>query len=113
MSLDLMQVEAFPTNASTIGFWVDFETGRCLFAVQSVTLKRLLRSTPMLKVAAYTGDRPDAVQSLLEGYMPAPRHPHDVIFMAKLAVEIKSTAWAVAATEDMGECTTFPGRPEL
>lgn len=113
MSLDLMQVETFLINVSTIGFWADFETGRCLFTVQSVVRRGLLRSTAMLKVAACAVERPGAMQTLLEGYMHAPRHAHDVIFMAKLAVEIKSTAWALAATEDMGECTTFPGRPRL
>jgi len=113
MSLDLMQVEAFPIDVSTIGFWADFEKGRCLFTMQSITRRGLLKSTPMLKVSARAVDRPAAAQTLLEGFIPAPRHPHDVIFMAKLAVEIKSTAWAVAATEDIGECMTFPGRPQL
>jgi hypothetical protein len=28
-----------------------------------------------------------------------------------LAIEIKATAWAIAGTEDIGECISFPGRP--
>lgn len=112
MSLDLMQVEAFLVNVSTIGFWVDFEEGRCLFTVQAVKRRGLLKSTPMLKVAALAVDRPIVAQTLLEIHMQAPRHAHDLKFMAQLAVEIKSTAWAVAATEGMGESTTFPGRPK-
>lgn len=114
MCLDLLRVTAFDVDKSTIGFWAEFETGRCLFTVKSVTRKRLLSSTPLLCVTA-SADSLDVIPNevFLDSYMSVPRHKHDVVFMAKLAVEIKSTAWAVAGTEDMGECVSFPGRPTL
>lgn len=114
MCLDLLRVTAFDVDESTIGFWAEFETGRCLFTVKSMTRRRLLSRTPMLCVTA-SADSLDVTPTevFLASYMSEPRHQHDVVFMAKLAMEIKSTAWAVAGTEDMGECVSFPGRPAL
>ncbi len=112
MSLDLMQVEAFLISGSTIGFWANFEAGRCLFTIQSVARRTLMRTVPMLRVAASAvNDSNFPTELLLDGFLRAPHHQHDVTFMASLAMEIKSTAWALAATSDMGECTSFPGRP--
>ncbi len=113
MSLDMLEVESFEMDEATIIFDVKYEGGVTLtFMVRTVRQQGLFQKKPAVAIIATSLDEHMVVCKVhLRTFMRQPKHRSDVQFITEIGMHIKSTAWAIAATEGIGECVTFPGRP--
>jgi len=115
MSLEQLQLTPFRLDEETFAFGLNFEDGsEPTFIIRSVMQAGLFRKKAVVAIIAVSAHQDMSMRKVyLKTYMRAPTHQNDVLFMAELAMHIKSTAWAIAATEDIGECLHFPARPLL
>lgn len=113
--LERMELKPHRLDDETIVFAVRYQDGtEIAFMIRSIVQGMLLRKKPAIAVIAASANDDRSIREVyLSTAIAAPRHPDDVLFTAALAIEIKSTAWAIAATEGMGECLQFPRRPTL
>ena len=115
MALEQLELQPFKLDSETVVFGVQYEDGsEPIFMVRSVVQATWFRRHPgVVIVAAAANEDMSLGKVFLQTFMRAPKHASDKQFVAELAMHIKSTAWAIAGTEDMGECVDFPGRPAI
>ncbi|GEM_PF-6813455 len=115
MCLEQLELTPFRLDAETFVFGLKFEDGsEPIFMIRSAIQAGLFRKKPVVAIIAVSANQDMSLRKIyLKTYMRAPMHQSDVLFMAELAMHIKTTAWAIAGTEDIGECMHFPGRPLL
>lgn len=115
MALEQLELQPFKLDSETVVFGVKYEDGsEPIFMVRSVVQTAwFCRHPGVVIVAAAANEDMSLDKVFLQTFMRAPKHASDTRFVAELAMHIKSTAWAIAGTEDMGECVDFPGKPPI
>jgi hypothetical protein len=90
-----------------------FEDGTVLSLVVMCVAKRgWFREKAVLIVSVVSLDENSrAVQVYMRDTMDVPSGPSDLPFAIKLSAKVRAIAWSLAATSNMGECVSLPGRP--
>ncbi|WP_417583070.1 hypothetical protein [Pelagibacterium sp.] len=112
-SLERLELRPRRLDGETIVFATRYQDGtEVALMIRSIVQTSLFRRSPAIAVVAASANQDWSMREVyLKTCISAPRNPDDLLFTAKLAIEIKSTAWAIAATGDMGDCLQFPGSP--
>lgn len=94
---------------------LDYEHGSASIIVMYTTEQRWFRRTkPVVSLSLVEQDsQTRAVKVHFNETTPIPSGPNDLQFSLRLAVKIRAMAWALAATTNMGECVSLPGRPHI
>lgn len=90
-----------------------YENGAVLSLVVMCIAKRgWFSKTPMLIVSIVElDDKTRSVQIRSRETMAVPTDPDDLTFVLRFTAMVRAMAWTLAATSDMGECVSLPGRP--
>jgi len=96
------------------GCELEYENGLLVHALVMCAAKvrlKLFRSPVVLLSIAEIGPalKPLVIHFKIE--LPFPYERNDVLFSARLGIEIVSSAWALAATLGAGECVSVARRP--
>jgi hypothetical protein len=110
-----MELKPVKLDEETIVFGVEYENGsEPIFMIRSVMQTSLFRKKPMIAIIAGSLNEDMSVRKVyLRTFMRAPTNPDDIEFMIELANHIKSTAWAIADIEEIGDCVTYPRRKQF
>lgn len=92
-----------------------YENGTVLSLVVMCIAKRgWFRETPMLLVSIVElDDNTRVVQVHSRETMAVPTDPDDVPFVLRFTAMVRAMAWTLAATSNIGECVSLPGRPAV
>lgn len=115
MCLERLELTPFQLDGDAIMFGLKYEDGsEPIFMIRSAVQIGMFRKKPVVAIIAASANQDMSLRKVyLKTFMRAPMHKSDVLFMAELAMHVKTTAWAIAATEDMGECLHFAARPRM
>jgi len=90
-----------------------YENGTVLSLVVMCIAKRgWFREKPLLVVSIVAlDDNTRAVQVHSRETMAVPAEPDDMQFVLRFTSMVRAMAWTLAATGNVGECVSLPGRP--
>ena len=112
--LPLVRMRLQPSEAEedVINCSLLYENGTVLSLVAICIAKRgWFRERPLLVVSIVKlDDNTRAVQVYYKETMAVPTDPDDVPFTLRFTAMVRAMAWTVAATSNMGECVSLPGR---
>jgi hypothetical protein len=113
LPLARMKLEPSEAEDDIVSCSLLYENGAVLSLVVMCVAKRgWFREKPMLVVSIVELDEHTrAVQVHSRETMAVPTDPDDVLFVLRLTSMIRAMTWTVAATSNMGECISLPGRP--
>ena len=94
---------------------LDYEQGSVSIIVMYTTEHRWFRrAKPVVSLSLVEQDENTrAVKVHFNETMPIPSGSSDLQFSLRFAAKIKAMAWALAATTNLGECASLPGRPQF
>jgi hypothetical protein len=113
LPLARMKLEPSEAEDDIVSCSLLYENGSVLSLVVMCIAKRgWFREKPMLVVSIVALDETTrAVQVHSSETIAVPTDANDVLFMIRLVAMVRASAWTVAATSNMGECLSLPGRP--
>lgn len=113
MPLERMGLQPSESQDDLISCPLRYEDGSVLSLVVMCIAKRgWFRETPALVISAVTLEgSPRTAMVHFRDTMDYPTGPDDLPFAVRISTKIRAIAWTIAATGDMGECLSLPGRP--
>jgi hypothetical protein len=112
MPLARMELEPSEAEEDIVSCALHYENGTVLSLVVMCIAKRgWFRETPMLVVSIVgLESNTGAVQVHSRETMAVPADPDDVQFVLSFTAMVRAMAWTVAATNNIGECVSLPGK---
>ena len=113
MPLERMGLRPSDVQNDFISYPLQYEDGTVLSLVVMCIAKRgWFREKPVLIISAVTQEgSPRTAKVHFRDSMDYPAGPDDLPFALRISAKIRAIAWTIAATGDMGECLSLPGRP--
>jgi hypothetical protein len=112
--LPLVRMELEPSEATNDAVLCSllYENGTVLtLVVMCIARSGWFREKPMIVVSIVEmNDNAKIVRVHARENMAIPTDPHDMPFVLRLTAMVRAMAWTLAATSNMGECKSLPGR---
>jgi hypothetical protein len=115
LQLCRMGLELEEPRNDLVGYPIMYENGTVLVLLIMCISERgwFNQEKPMIVVSiASVDDNTRAVKAYTRETIAVPTTPNDVGFMIRIAALIRASAWSIASSAGIGECVTFPGRPQ-
>lgn len=113
LSLAQMKLQSSEVEDDIVRSNLKYENGAVLpLVVMCIAKRGWFRETPMLVLSIVELDHNTrAVQVYARETIALPIGPDDLPFVIRFSAMLRAMAWTLAATSDMGECVSLPGRP--